>query len=232
MPINYHLQQLTLSDDPGEYIAKALPKGRLNENAIVDRIVSKGSTLRKADIAATLILYTEVIADALLEGYTLKLPTVNSSISFKGVLRDPAEEVDKKSFKIRFSKGKAIRKAEKEVELERVVIPPPTPVIKGVRDKKTGNLNTVMTSGGAIEIKGKRLKIDGDDPACGLWFIAQDGTQTKATDIIENMPARIIAMVPEGLAPGSYRIKVVTQYSQKVLLKKPKSYEYENELVS
>jgi hypothetical protein len=75
-----------------------------------------------------------------------------------------------------------------------------------------------------VEVRGYNLKIDGDSPACGLWFIDQNGAETKAEVIVENKPSRIIALIPD-LPAGSYQVKVVTQFMGSAkLLKTPRNF--------
>jgi len=92
-------------------------------------------------------------------------------------------------------------------------------------------VNERLTAGGVAELRGYNLKIDGDNPSCGLWFVAADGQETKAATIIENKPSKIIAMIP-ALTAGSYQVKVATQFSGggKFLLS-PKIFVYPKNLV-
>jgi hypothetical protein len=108
--------------------------------------------------------------------------------------------------------------------------PVPLPQIQEVKDSVSGAVNDRLTAGGVVEVRGYNLKIDGDDPSCGLWFVAEGGQETQATVIIENKPSKILAMIP-ALAAGSYQMKVVTQYANGVkFLKTPKIFVYPKSL--
>jgi hypothetical protein len=94
----------------------------------------------------------------------------------------------------------------------------------------SGRVNEILTVGGVIEVRGYNLKIEGDDPACGLWFIPENGIETKAAVMIENKPARIIAMIPQ-IRHGQCQVKVVTQYTGGgTFLKMPKMFIYPKKL--
>jgi hypothetical protein len=85
-----------------------------------------------------------------------------------------------------------------------------------VKDSVSGSVNERLTAGGVVELRGYGLKIDGDNPACGLWFVAETGEELRAEVIIENKPSRIIAMIParpDGAGAVPVRLRVVTQYS-------------------
>ena len=102
----------------------------------------------------------------------------------------------------------------------------PLPQIQEVRDSVSGAVNELLTAGGVIEVRGYNLKIDGDDPSCGLWFVRDDGQQLKAEIFIENKPAKVTAFIPD-LSPGNWQLKLVTQFSGGgVFLKTPKTFVY------
>ena len=63
----------------------------------------------------------------------------------------------------------------------------------------------------------------GDHPDVGLWFVPETGEAVKATVIVTNKPASLIAMIPPELAAGSYQLRIATQYSSgSNLLKAPR----------
>ena len=71
----------------------------------------------------------------------------------------------------------------------------------------------------------------GEDKSCGLWFLGDGGSEFKAETIIENKPARIIAMIPN-LKGDVYRVKVVTQYTGGgKFIKTPKTFIYPKKLL-
>ena len=113
---------------------------------------------------------------------------------------------------INLTKGSLFREAEKNVKFEKTNTPVPLPQIQEVKDSVSGTVNERLTARGVVEVRGYNLKIDGDDPTCGLWFVSAGGQETRAEVIIENKPSRIIAMIP-ALSGGNYQVKVVTQYS-------------------
>ena len=86
------------------------------------------------------------------------------------------------------------------------------PEIKEVKDTSSDLFNERLTPRAIVEVYGYDIKIDGDDPTCGLWFVSENNVETKATIVAENKPSKIIALIPE-LSPGKWQLKVVTQYS-------------------
>ena len=62
--------------------------------------------------------------------------------------------------------------------------------------------------GGVGIIRGSLLKFDEADPRQGVFFVAGDGTESRASKIVKNKPGEIILMIPEGLQAGVYEVVV------------------------
>ena len=83
-----------------------------------------------------------------------------------------------------------------------------------------------------IKITGAKLKIAGDDPSAGLFFVPEAGgapVPVDSSDLVVNRPAELIAVIPN-LAPGAYRLRIVTQYSGSALLKHPHTVTFDKPL--
>jgi len=214
MVLKYSLVENQLTERPDDFSAQTHSMGSLDKNTIIDRMLKRGTLLTRTDIVAVLNGLEETVADAALAGYTLNLPLFNTSFSISGVFESAMDTFDGNRHKlnINLTKGTLLRDAEKNVKLEKTAARAPNPTIQEVKDSISGAVNERLTASGVVEIRGYNLRIEGDDALCGLWFIAEDGTQTKAAVIIENRPARIMAMIP-ALPPMKYQVKVVTRYS-------------------
>jgi hypothetical protein len=232
MGMKYSLTENMLTERPDDYSAMAHAVSSLDTEAIIQRMLNKGTTVTKTDILAVLNSFYEVIRDAHLEGHTVNLPLINTSFSISGVFDGPLDTFDPNRHKlnINVTKGTILRDAEKNVKVEKTNVPTPLPQIQEVKDSISGTVNERFTANGVVEIRGYNLKIDGDNPKCGLWFVDESGNETKAQTIIENKPTRIIAMIPD-LKPGNWQVKVVTQY---VIggkpLKEPRTFVYQKTL--
>jgi hypothetical protein len=151
----------------------------------------------------------------------------------KSVFESPLDTFDGNRHKlnINLTKGILLREAERKVKFEKTNNPAPLPQIQEIKDSVSGNVNEKLTTGGVVEVRGYNLKIEGTDDSCGLWFVAENGAQTKAEVIVENKPSKIIAMIPT-LPNGNYQVKVATQYSNSMrLLKSPKMFIYPKVLI-
>ncbi|MDR1113019.1 MAG: DUF4469 domain-containing protein [Bacteroidales bacterium] len=225
--LKYTLTENLLTGRTDDYSAQAHAVASLDKEAIIARILKKGTALTKTDVLAVFNGIEEAIADALLEGNTINLPLFNTSFSISGVFEGPLDAFDGNRHKlnINLTKGVLLRDAEKNVKFEKTNIAAPQPQIQEVKDSVSGTVNETLTASGVVEVRGYNLRIDGNDPSCGLWFVADNGSEVKASVIIENKPSRIIAMIP-ALPAGKYRVKVVTQYTGSNLLRTPKTFVY------
>ncbi len=214
MQLNYSLVENLLTERPDDYSAQTHSLGSVGREALISRILSKGTLLTRTDVLAVLNGLEEAVVDTLLEGYTITAPLFNTSFSISGVFEGATDSFDpnRHRLNINLTKGTLLRDVEKRIKLEKIHSTAAQPQIQEVKDSVSGTVNEKLTTGGVVELRGYSLKIKGDNPACGLWFVAENGEETKATVFINNKPSNVIAMIP-ALAAGSYRVKIVTQYN-------------------
>jgi hypothetical protein len=232
MGIKYALVENLLTERPDDFSAQVISKGSLDREAIIRRILQKGTSLTRTDVLAVLNGLEETVDDATQDGYTVNLPLFNTSFSISGVFESAMDTFDGNRHKlnINLTKGTLLRSAEKKIKVEKTAAHAPHPSIMEVKDSVSGAVNERLTAAGVAEIRGYTLRIEGADPACGLWFVEAGGSETKATVIVENKPSRIVAMIP-ALKPGMYQVKIATQFSGTAkLLKAPKIIVYPKNL--
>ncbi|MFC3159200.1 DUF4469 domain-containing protein [Chryseobacterium arachidis] len=90
-----------------------------------------------------------------------------------------------------------------------------TSTILQVADVKSGTVNDILTPGRNLKISGSRLKISGDSPANGIYFIetaTQERIPVDSGDIVTNNPSELIIVIPD-LPAGNYTVEVTTQFS-------------------
>ena len=230
--LKYSLVENLLTERPDDYSAQTYSGTSLDKEAIITRMLKRGTTLTRTDILAVLNSLEETIVDALLEGGTVNLPLFNTAFSISGVFESPMDSFDGNRHKlnINLTKGTLLREAEKRVKLEKSNNPSPQPQIQEVKDSISGSVNEHLTPNGVAELRGYNLRIEGEDRACGLWFVPESGKEVRATTIIENKPSKVLAMIP-ALPLGSWQVKVVTQFSGGgKFLKEPKVVTYPKRL--
>jgi hypothetical protein len=226
--LEYFLVENLLTDRPDDFSAQTRSIATLDKEGLIVRILNKGTLLTRTDIVAVLNGLEESVVEALLEGYSLTLPLFNTAFSISGVFEGPLDMFDANRHKlnINLTKGTLLRKAEREVKFGKTQSGASLPNIQEVKDSVSGAVNEKLTRQGVAEVRGYNLKIEGDNPACGFWFVNESGTETKAATLVENKPSRLIVLIPD-LADGFYQVKVVTQSTGGgVFLKQPKTVVY------
>ena len=227
--MRYSLISHPFTERTEECIAMTHNAGIIDEAELIRLVKDYNSTLTISDIYALFASLKDIIPKVLAKGYYLNLPLLNTSYSIAGVFNRHTDTFDsnRHKLKLNITKGILLRDIEKSVSLQKCDSPQPNLRIKEVKDATTGEVNTIMTKGGVIEIIGRNIKINGDNPMCGLWFVGENGEETRAAMIIENKPSRIFAEVPKDLAAGVYQVKIVTQHTVGAILKTPRAFVYQ-----
>jgi hypothetical protein len=217
----------------GSKIAIPVSKGSIGEEGIAKAIVKMGSTVGEIDVLAVMRGLNKAVTSLSEMGFTINLPLFRTSFSMTETYNadgTPAQG-GKNKVKINLHKGSKLSEAESNLRTERTNPPADALTVYMVRDNESDTADDKLTPGGSFEVYGNGLKIDGDDPACGLYFVDADGKEYKAGKFTAkgNIPKMLSAMIPQ-LEPGQYQIKVVTQYAGSKPRKDPKTVVYNTKL--
>lgn len=141
------------------------------------------------------------------------------------------EKFDSKKHSVlfQFNQGELLRNEIPTIEVEVMGVAEVGSFIGQVTDVKTGTINEMLTPNRNLKISGSKLKLAGENPAVGIYFINQatnESVKVEASDIVTNSPSELLIVIPQ-LAAGSYRLEVVTQYAVSSLLKEPRKTEFE-----
>lgn len=98
------------------------------------------------------------------------------------------------------------------IRVQKITTPDKAPNIVEVEDSISGSVNSQITSGGVLKMTGSLLKIEGDNPDNGVYFVAADGTKNKVATVVDNKPGQLIVVIPT-LSPGTYTLEVMTQHN-------------------
>ncbi|WP_299157055.1 DNA-binding domain-containing protein [uncultured Tenacibaculum sp.] len=209
--MKYYLTENKLTDE-SNYVARVLVERTIDQETLITNMLRKRNLVSKTDIVAVLnSLYEEVI-QSIIDGYNITLPIANIGYSITGVFDTKREFfiVDKHKLHINLNGGKLIKDLAGNIVLKRVKKPTASTEITDVMDISSETLNTDLTSEGIFELNGSRLKIAGEHADIGLYFVAEDATETKVAHLAVNSHNKIIAQAPT-LAPGNYLIRIKSQ---------------------
>ena len=213
--LKYSLRENLLTPAPDDYMAQAADVRSYTLDEIIDLMMEKGTTLTRADVAATLQVYGEVVSAIIKDGSAVNTPLMNTSMSISGVFDGANDSFDKKrhTVNLNITAGTLLRDAVTKVKCEKTEGVSTDPYITEVTDIVTGTVNTTLTKGGVVQLVGSRLKFDAKDTAQGIFFVPETGEAVRAAVIAENKPARLMAIIPADLAAGTYYIEVRTKYT-------------------
>ena len=211
--LKYSLRENLLTPAPDDYMAQAQDVRSYTLDEIIDLMMDKGTTLTRADVAATLQVYGEVCSSLIKDGAALNTPLMNTSMSISGVFDGANDSFDKKrhTVNLNITAGTLLRDAVTKVKCEKTEGASTDPYITEVTDIVTGTVNTTLTKGGVVQLVGARLKFDAKDTAQGIFFVPETGAPVRAAVIAENKPARLMAIIPADLAAGTYYVEVRTK---------------------
>ena len=213
--LKYSLRENLLTPAPDDYLAQAQDVRSYTLDEIIDLMMDKGTTITRADVAATLQVYSEVVSAIIKDGSAVNTPLMNTALSISGVFNGAADAFDKKrhTVNLNITAGTLLRDAATKIKCEKTEGASTDPYITEVADVVSGKVNEVLTKGGVVQLVGSRLKFDAKDAAQGIFFVPETGEAVRATVIAENKPARLMAIIPAGLKAGTYYIEVRTKIS-------------------
>ena len=213
--LKYSLRENLLTPAPDDYMAQAQDVRSYTLDEIIDLMMDKGTTITRADVAATLQVYGEVCASLIKDGSALNTPLFNTALTIAGVFNGANDAFDKKrhTVNLNMTAGTLLRDAVTKVKCEKTEAASTDPYITEVADIVSGKVNEVLTKGGVVQLTGSRLKFKADDTAQGIFFVPETGNPVRASVIAENKPARVMAIIPADLAAGTYYIEVRSKHS-------------------
>ncbi|MDD3321736.1 MAG: DNA-binding domain-containing protein [Paludibacter sp.] len=219
-----------LTDDPNDYIARVISERTLNVKDICKVAVSRGGAATTAEaMEHNVNLFMKEMGYQLSDGYSINTGYFTANTLIRGVFNSPAEtfNTDKHAILYQFNQGDLLRKELVNISVEITGIGDSSINIAEVLDVKTGSVNDLLTPNRNLRIKGFKLKLVGENPAVGVYFIHQtthERTKVEASEIVTNNPAELMIVTPL-LAAGTYSLEVASQFSgsSSSVLKEPRT---------
>jgi hypothetical protein len=231
----YLYDNVLTKDNPNDFTARTASERSLNVQQICLSAANRGG----ADISASAIehateLFLKEMAYQLCDGYSINTGYFMANTTIRGVFDSPSETFnkDKHSIIFQFNQGEKLRAEIPNIEVEILGVAESSAVILQVTDVKSGSVNDLLTSGRNLKIAGSKIKVEGNDPFVGIFFIntaTNVRTMVEENDIVMNNPSELIVVIPT-LSSGSYHLEIVTQFTGSYLLKEPRTAVFEREL--
>ena len=217
-----------LTDDPNDYSARVVSERSLSTSEICNSAVNRGGAATTAEaMEHTVNLFLKEMGYQLCDGYSVNTGYFTANTLIKGVFNKPDETFnpEKHSIIFQFNQGETLRKELANIEVDITGVGDSSITVSQVTDVKTGSVNNLLTPGRSLRIKGYKLKLAGDNPNVGVYFVNQttaERIKVDASDIVDNNPSELVVVIP-ALAAGNYTLEVTSQFSGNALLKEPRT---------
>ncbi|GHT25706.1 hypothetical protein FACS189430_12330 [Bacteroidia bacterium] len=210
------LKKNELTADPNDYTAIVSSMGSINKKGLIDVIKDDGLELSSETIEDVVTRYNRYAARYAASGWNVDTGLVYLRPIVTGALYGKKYDAAKNSVYVSATQGVEIRKELQQTEVEILGEMPDVMNILQVTNMYTKVADGTLTRGRNAQVDGSYIRVAGDDDAVGVYLENTDTGDTvklDAADIVVNDPAKLMLLVPADLQDGSYRLKVVTQFT-------------------
>ena len=212
----------------GSYIARTNNEKTLTIEDVCTAMKTRGGfTGSYETLLENVRQYYDEVAYQLCDGYAVTNGYYYIYPNIGGTFNSVTEIHDHKKHPISFRFGMRgkLRKLIEDIAVEVEGIADGSGYIDSFIDFEEDSFNSLFLPGNQFAIHGHKIKLAGDDPGVGLYFVPVDDPSkaVKVTRLAENSPSRITGIAPN--TEHAYnRIEIRTQYSGATnrTLKKPR----------
>ncbi|MBN9337439.1 MAG: DUF4469 domain-containing protein, partial [Chryseobacterium sp.] len=191
----YLYENLLTKDNPNDYIARTVSERSLNVKQICETAVNRGG----ADVSAAAMehattLFLKEMAYQLCDGFSVNTGYFTAGTQIRGVFDSPSETFssDKHNILFQFNQGEKLRAEIPNIEVSILGIADSACSILQVTDVKSGSVNDLITPGRNLKISGNKIKVAGDNPNNGVFFVnstTQERVVVESNDMVTNNPS-------------------------------------------
>ena len=224
-----------LGKGDGVYIARAKAEAPLSiEDVCAGAKVRGGFSGQYDDLVEHSHIFIRELIHQLLDGFSVQIGNFFSlHCKIGGTYHSASDRIAPENLHIAFRTLRHLKELLLRVKIENEGAAGDGAYIDEIIDIHSESLNSALSPGGMIHIVGHKLKVAGDNPACGVWFVnAGDGSRIKISEPLGiNRTGELFGLIPP-LAPQTCRLEVVTQFSNgTTLLKEPRTIKADPELL-
>jgi hypothetical protein len=201
----------------GTYIARTVNEDTLSIEDICVTLKNRGGFGGKFDdLVDHVRQFFDELVYQLLDGYAVSTGYFSLHPNIGGAFNSENEIHDHKKHPItfRFRTRKPLSELAKAISVEVQGIADVSGYIGEFIDFDEDSVNTMFLPGDQFAIHGHKIKIAGDDPGVGVFFVPTDASEpaVKVSRVAENTATKITGIAPDsGYAYN--RIEIRTQYT-------------------
>jgi hypothetical protein len=213
----------------GAYIARTVNEAGLSIEQICAALKNRGGfTGNYDDLVKYVGQFFDEAAYQLCDGFSINTGYFSVHPNVGGTFDsvNGAHDREQHPVTFRFRPLAALRALARHIEVHIEGVADLQGYIGEFLDIATEAVNETATPGGQFILGGHKVRVFGEDPACGVYFApeADPAAGVKAAGrLAENAPSKLIGIIPS-LSAGAYKVVVKTQYtgSANVALKTPR----------
>jgi hypothetical protein len=222
-----------LTERKDDRIGRVVTNKSYDEDDLIAEVAARRSDISPSTMKATIALLSQIAMEKIANGASVSLGLGYYSLGVNGTFIGDNAKWDNAlhALSVRVTPNAALREAVRACTVDVRGMAVAGVVINTVTDIVSGEVNSRLTPGGAVNLTGTKIKVDGDNPAVGLTLTNQE--TNEVTTIAKNLlavndPSRITFVIPATLAKGDYKLGIATQYAPSgVSLKEPRMYLFE-----
>jgi hypothetical protein len=220
----------------GAYVARTDNEASLSVEEVCAALKNRGGfTGNYDDLVEHVRQYFDEAAYQLCDGFAVNTGYFSVHPNVGGTFNSVNEEVDRKKHPVtfRFRTRAPLRGLAEHIAVDVEGLANVQGYIDEFIDVSTEAVNETATPGGMFSVSGHKIKVDGDKPEIGVYFVPADNPEGKVPvsgNLAENAAGKVIGVIP-ALGAGAYTLEIVTQYSSgSFFLKEPRTVVFQHEL--
>jgi hypothetical protein len=213
--INLHPSYLPNVD--GRYIAKTENEATLNISKICAAMKNRGGFTGSCDVLMENVrMFLDECAYQLCDGFALNLKYYSIHPNIGGTFDSEKDVYNSKKNPInfKFRTLHPLTKLIEHIDVEITGVVDSSAYIEQFINRDEETVNDTFTAGDMFCILGNKIKIAGDDPICGVYFVPVDNPAgaVKVDRIGENNGSMITGIAP-AISTQMNKLEIRTQYT-------------------
>lgn len=224
------LYNLSITERKDDRTGRIVKTKSLKIDDLVKIAVNRRTDLNAVTLRSSHEILRDIAAEQIANGASVEFGLAYYSLGVEGVFIGDNAQWDniKHKLNVKVTPTSALRSLIKHVAVNVRGMASVGTVINSIIDVESGEENSRLTPGSAINIVGVKIKIAGDHPDNGVALINETSNTVMIIPVSKlavNDPSRITLVVPATLPEGDYKLSITTQFSNStILLKEPRTY--------
>ena len=215
--VSVQVAQNTMTpENPNDRIFRVASRGAADKERIIQEMMLVNPGLEKETLSMVLDLKNRVCQRLLMLGMRVNDGYCNAALTCRGVVDGSAWDPEVNSLAVNMQPAKELREAVAGATVTVTGTVSEAMYVSAAGDAMTKAPSYTVVPGSIYRVEGKNVKVEGDDPSVGIFFVDEDGTETQVPmgQVAMNNPSELRFIVPSTLTDGTYTLRIVTQFAK------------------